>query len=196
MWEYIYFFGVQKYSDNILVSTFPYSNGYEGYIGISYSYDGINWTNIKKLIKSYISKSNTDRVVDFNIHHIIEYKDELLFYVHRNYIWWENRKNNPYISYLSLPKDRLTCLYSKNGYFSIELKNVNNLAINYKIEKDGYIKVQIENDDNYTFDKFNKLIDNDSLYTILKWNNKKFDVGKKRLVKFKLKNSNIYCIYY
>ena len=34
----IYFFGVQKYSDNILVSTFPYSNGKEGYIGISFSY--------------------------------------------------------------------------------------------------------------------------------------------------------------
>ena len=199
----IYFFGVQKYTDDILVSTFPYSNGKDGYIGVSFSYNGKDWTNIKKLINSKVSKSNIDRVIDFNIHQIIEYENKLLFYIHRKYIWWEDRGTPANISYMELPKDRLTSISSENGNFSIELENpTDSLALNYKIDENGYIKVQIENNDNYTFDKFDKLENTDSIYSELKWNGntiaKQSDSNSKTklLVNFRLKNSAIYCIYY
>ena len=104
---------------------------------------------------------------------------------------------------MELPKDRLTSISSKNGNFSIELENpTDSLALNYKIDENGYIKVQIENNDNYTFDKFDKLENTDSIYSELKWNGntiaKQSDSNSKTklLVNFRLKNSAIYCIYY
>jgi len=192
----IYFFGVQRYTDDILVSTFPYSNGKEGFIGISFSYDGINWTKITKLIDSKMSKTNIDRIIDFSIHQIINYNKKMLFYIHRNYIWWEAKDHKNYISCMELEEDRLTNIYSEDGEFSIQLSNINNLALNYKIEKHGYIKAMIYEKNNYKYNYFDNLEKKDSLYTELKWNNNSFKEKEKVTIYFRVKKSNIYAIYY
>lgn len=205
----IYYFAVQKFTEDILVSTFPYSNGKEGYIGISYSYDGINWTPKQKLVDSKVAKINTDRIIDFNIHHIIEYQKEMFFFIHKNYFWWDkNSDSDPYISRLKLKKDRLTNISSntQEGYFEFELSNIKDLAINYKLNKDGYIIVQIDNKKDFIFNNFeilkysNNQENNDSIYKVLKWkindNIKSYSCKEKSLIQVKIMNSNIYCIYY
>lgn len=192
----IYFFGVQKYNEDILMSIFPYSNGKEGFIGLSFSYDGINWTKISKLIDSRVSKSNSDRIIDFSIHQIVNYEKKMLFYIHRNYIWWEAKDHKNYISYMEMETDRLTNVYSEEGEFKVELENVSNLGLNFKIEKYGYIKVKIDGNKNYDFNNFNRLEKMDSLYTILKWGNNSFSCKEKINITFKMKQSNIYAIYY
>ena len=170
----IYFFGVQKYSDDILLSIFPYSNGKEGYIGISFSHDGISWTKVRKFIDSKISKTNNDRVIDFSIHHVIEYGDKMLFYIHRNYIWWEAKNNKNYITYMELGKDRITSINSGKGEFSVIIKDVERIGLNYKVNKGGYIMVKIGEDKNYNYDNFDKLKKEDSIYEELSWCGKRY----------------------
>lgn len=138
---------------------------------IFYSYDCINYYYIDVLISHQINFIG-QIIIASNYPKI--YKDKMFLYIND-----QNKKN---LSVYSLEKDRffyISNIDDKNeSEISLQLLKINGyIKLGFNMEEDGYIKVQIEDEnkqiiDGYSYNDFLNINNYNSNEYILKWNNK------------------------
>ena len=176
----IYFPGFFNYPNtNMFIGFLPYFKSIKPELITTYastklvlSKDGINWNYINDFFirKNKTINNNKNTRYKYDIAGFIEYDNKFHIFFHENVYKMKN-----YIVRYSIRKDGFTSIYSKNGQFEIEIPK-KEIYINYKVEKDGYIKIE------------NTLLKNDHI-------NKKVLLKSNKIL-VEIKNSHIFSISY
>jgi hypothetical protein len=128
---------------------------------LMFSDNGSDWTT-----KDEYFRRDTHIKDDFDIRYRYDIAGFLLsecrtlfnIYIHENTFTMKNA-----IVKYTIRKDGFTSLYSKNGYCIIDIENtvINKLTVNYKTNKNGYIKISLINNKNEILYSSHKLTGNE-----------------------------------
>lgn len=160
---------------------------------ICYSYDYVNFyyvgnfltQNSYDLENTFIS-TNYPKVFENNMYLYNSVLNKLLI---ETYKFGFNR-----FFYLTNDQDKESLIITK----LIELEK-NSIKVNLSVESNGYVEVELHDEknktiDNFTFEKFDKITNYDSIDHILSWNSFSLIPTNKVIMKIKLLKAKIYTI--
>lgn len=200
-----YYSSFQQYPDSNIFIGFPShfhkSRPYIMNTLLMFSLDGYNW--IKSGILSNASGySSVSGIIESND------KTEWYIYLQENYMNKVPKMKENNIIRHSIRRDGLTsiCTNNEKDIGTIILKKINdicnnnnNMEINCKVHKNGYIIINIINKDNKIIKTSNKITSGDYLNKKIEWDeegeNKGSEDNNDNKIKLSLLNAEIFCLY-
>ena len=155
------------------------------YYQLYYSYDCSNFHYIGNIMEYNISSIESNKL---STNYPILFNNMMFFYV----------ANNNEINIYTIKKDRFCYITNNNNTESIiELNEMifdNNIILNLDVEKNGYVQIEILNDNNYSFNNFDIITNINSLEYVATWKGNSMLPRKNLSLKIKLYNAKIYTI--